>query len=107
MALLEARSRNYVWRRFPARTFAVPFKAFMKTTLLAYRQMVESYFQLEYSDMPLEQVLDRLPSKYRVKVRKCIKLHHQLKKPPSNAASYVMRIVRGPSKSLIAGQEEQ
>jgi hypothetical protein len=79
----------------------------MKTTLPAYRQMVESYFHLEYSDTPLQQVLDRLPSKYRIKAKKVMKLHHQLKKPPSNAAAYVMRILRGPSKSLIAGQEEQ
>jgi hypothetical protein len=87
--------------------FSAHPKPFMKTTLLAYRQMVETYFHLEYSDTPLEQVLDRLPSNYRVKVKKVMKLHHELKKPPSNAAAYVMRILRGPCKSLIAGQEER
>lgn len=90
----------------PAKTLAVPTKHPMKTPLLDYRQMVESYFQLEYSDKPLQQVLESLPGKYRVKADKVIELHHQLKKPPSDAAGYVMRIVRGPCRSLIAGQEE-
>jgi hypothetical protein len=78
----------------------------MKTTPPSYRQMVESYFQLEYSDTPLQQVLGSVPSKYRAKVSKVMELHHELKKPPSDAAAYVMRILRGPCKSLIRGQEE-
>jgi hypothetical protein len=106
MTLLEVGSRNYVWRRFPTRTFAVLSQCLMKTASRSYRQMVESYFQLEYSDTPLQQVLGKLPSKYRVKAKKVMKLHHQLKKPPSDAAAYVMRILRGRCKSLIAGLEE-
>ena len=78
----------------------------MKTQLQHYRQLVESYFQMEYSDSPLQEVLAGLPDKYRVKVSKVIELHHQLKKSPSDAAGYAMRIVRGPCRSLIAGQEE-
>ena len=79
----------------------------MKLPLPEYRQRVESYFELEYSDTPLQQVLESLPGKYRAKADKVIELHHQLKKPPSDAAGYVMRIVRGPCRSLITGQEEQ
>ena len=78
----------------------------MKLPLSEYHQRVESYFQMEYSDKPLQQVLVGLPDKYARKVEKVIELHHQLKKPPCDAAAYVMRIVRGPCRSLIAGQEE-
>jgi hypothetical protein len=39
-----------------------------KTTLENYRQQVSRYFGLEYSDVPLEQVLLRLPHKYSEKV---------------------------------------
>jgi len=78
----------------------------MKTTPHFYNQMVEDYFQLEYSDKTLQQVLEDLPNKYRVKVSKVINLHYELKKPPSDAAGYVMRILRGPCKSLILGQED-
>jgi hypothetical protein len=78
-----------------------------KTKLPEYRQRVESYFELEYSDLPLEQVLFRLPEKYTVKVGKVISLHHSLKKPPADAAGYAVRILRGPCRSLIVGQTEE
>ena len=78
----------------------------MKMTRSEYHQRVESYFHLEYSDTPLQQVLESLPEKYRAKADRVIELHHQLHKLPSDAAGYVMRIVRGPCRSLIAGQEE-
>jgi hypothetical protein len=78
----------------------------MKLPQSEYCQRVESYFQLEYSDTPLQQVLAGLPDKYARKVSKLIELHHQLKKPPPDAAGYAMRLLRGPCRSLIAGQEE-
>jgi hypothetical protein len=78
----------------------------MKLPRVEYRQRVESYFELEYSDTPLLEVLAGLPDKYAVKVSKVIELHHQLKKPPSDAAGYATRLLRGPCRSLIAGQEE-
>ena len=65
----------------------------MKLPLPEYRQRVESYFQMEYSDKPLQQVLVGLPDKYPRKVEKVI-------------AGYAMRLLRGPCRSLIAGQEE-
>ena len=92
--------------RIPTKTRAVLSKEPMKLPLPEYRQRVESYFQLEYSDTPLQQVLAGLPDKYAGKVSKVIELHHQLKKPPSDAAGYAMRIVRGPCRSLIVGQQE-
>lgn len=92
--------------RIPTQTPDVPSKEPMTLALPDYRQRVESYFQLEYSDTTLTQVLVGLPDKYARKVDKVIELHHQLQKPPSDAAGYVMRIVRGPCRSLIAGQEE-
>jgi len=78
----------------------------MKLLRVEYRQRVESYFELEYSDTPLLEVLAGLPDKYAGKVSKVIELHHQLKKPLSDAAGYAMRILRGPCRSLIVGQEE-
>jgi len=78
-----------------------------KTKLQEYRRQVTSYFQMEYSDVPLQQVLLRLPKLYSVKVWKVIRLHHSLKKPPSNAAAYAMRVLRGPCRSLIVGQQEE
>ena len=78
-----------------------------KTKLPEYRQRVESYFELEYSDLPLEQVLFRLPEKYSEKVGKVISLHHRLKKPPADAAAYARRVLRGPCRSLIVGQTEE
>jgi hypothetical protein len=78
----------------------------MKLPRSEYSQRVESYFQLEYSDTPLQEVLAGLPDKYAGKVSKVIELHHQLRKPPSDAAGYAMRLLRGPCRSLIAGQEE-
>ena len=77
-----------------------------KTKLQDYRRQVEIYFEMEYSDLPLEQVLFRLPEKYSEKVGKVVRLHHSIKKPPANAAAYAMRIVRGPCRSLIVGQTE-
>jgi hypothetical protein len=78
-----------------------------KTKLQDYRRQVEIYFEMEYSDLPLEQVLFRLPEKYTVKVGKVISLHHSLKKPPADAAGYVTRILRGPCRTLIVGQTEE
>ena len=78
-----------------------------KTKLQDFRRQVEGYFLMEYSDVPLEQVLFRLPEKYTVKVGKVISLHHSLKKPPANAAAYAMRVLRGPCRSLIVGQTEE
>jgi hypothetical protein len=78
-----------------------------KTKLQDYRRQVEIYFEMEYSDVPLEQVLLRLREMYSEKVGKVISLHHSLKKPPANAAAYAMRIVRGPCRSLIVGQTEE
>ena len=92
--------------RIPIKTRAVLSKEPMKLSLPEYRQRAESYFQLEYSDTPLQEVLVGLPDKYARKVEKVIELHHQLKKPPSNAAGYAMRLLRGRCRSLIAGQEE-
>ena len=92
------------------RTEAIPRRTLaglpMKLPLSEYRQRVESYFQLEYSDTPLQEVLAGLPDKYARKVSKVIALHHQLKKPPSDAAGYAMRLLRGPCRSLIAGQQD-
>ena len=65
------------------------------------------YFEMEFSDLPLEQVLFRLPEKYSEKVGKVISLHHRLKKPPADAAAYAMRILRGPCRTLIVGQTEE
>ena len=78
-----------------------------KTTLKDYRRQVVRYFELEYSDVPLKQVLLRLPELYREKVRKVIRLHYRIKKPPADAAVYMMRVLRGPTRSLIVGQKEE
>lgn len=78
-----------------------------KTKLQDYRWQVIRYFEMEFSDVPLEQVLLRLPEKYAEKVGKVISLHHRLKKPPADAAAYAMRFLRGPCRSLIAGQAEE
>lgn len=78
-----------------------------KIKLQEYRRHVEIYFALEWSDVPLEQVLLRLPEKYSGKVDKVIELHHNLKKPAPDAAGYAMRILRGPCRSLIVGQNDE
>ncbi len=78
-----------------------------KTTLKDYRRQVIRYFEMEYSDVPLKQVLLRLPQLYREKVGKVIRLHYRIKKPAANAAAYVMRVLRGPTRSLIVGQKEE
>ena len=78
-----------------------------KTKLKDSRRQVIRYFELEYSDVPLKQVLLGLRELYREKVRKVIRLHYRIKKPPANAAAYVMRVLRGPCKSLIVGQKEE
>ena len=78
-----------------------------KTKLQDYRRQVESYFHMEFSDVPLEQVLLRLPEKYTIKVAKLVRLLHSMKKPPSDAAGYAMRFLRPPFRCLIVGQEEE
>jgi len=78
-----------------------------KIRLQDYRRKVESYFLLEFSDVPLPQVLLRLPDKYTVKVDKLVRLFHSLKKPPADAAGYAMRFLRPPFRCLIVGQEEE
>ena len=75
-----------------------------KTKLQDYRRQVEIYFKMEYSDLPLEQALFRLPEKYSVKRGKVVRLHHRIKKPPADAAAYAMRILRGPCRTLIVGR---
>ena len=84
----------------------VPKEPMKKTKLKDYRRQVENYFHMEFSDVPLEQVLLRLPEKYTVKVAKLVRLFHSLKKPPSDAAGYAMRFLRPPFRCLIVGQEE-
>ena len=101
--------RNNIARRaerIPTKTRAILSKEPMKLPLPEYRQRVESYFQMEYSDKPLQQVLVGLPDKYPRKVEKVIELHYQLNKPPSDAAGYAMRLLRGPCRSLIVGQQD-
>ena len=90
-------------------TFPVPVRKerMKKTKLQDYRRQVETYFEMEYSDLPLEQVLFRLRELYSEKVGKVVRLHHKLKKPPADAAAYAMRILRGPCRSLIVGQTEE
>jgi hypothetical protein len=78
-----------------------------KTKLQDYRRQVIRYFEMEWSDVPLEQVLLRLPDKYSEKVGKVVRLHHRIKKPPANAAAYAMRVLRGSCRSLIVGQTEE
>ena len=78
-----------------------------KTTMKDYRRQVVRYFEMEFSDVPLRQVLLGLPELYREKVRKVIRLHYRIKKPAANAAVYIMRVLRGPCKSLIVGQKEE
>jgi hypothetical protein len=78
----------------------------MKTSLSDYRQQVFRYFGLEYSDVPLEQVLLRLPQKYSEKVETLILLYCSLKRHPADAAGRAMRFLRPPFRSLIVGQME-
>jgi hypothetical protein len=78
-----------------------------KTTLKDYRRQVIRYFEMEYSDKPLKQVLLGLRELYREKVGKAIRLHYRIEKPPADAAVYIMRVLRGPCKSLIVGQKEE
>jgi hypothetical protein len=77
-----------------------------KTKLKYYRRQVDTYFGLEFSDIPLAKVLFRLPEKYSRKLASVIRLHHRLEKPPADAAEYCMRILRGPCPVLIVGQLE-
>ena len=77
-----------------------------KTKLKDYRRRVENYFHMEFSDVPLEQVLLRLPEKYTVKVAKLVRLFHSLKKQRSDSAGYAIRFLRPPFRCLIVGQEE-
>lgn len=78
-----------------------------KTKLRDYRQQVTRYFELEWSDLPRKQVLLGLPELYREKVRKVIRLHFRTKKTPADAAVYIMRVLRGPCKSLIVGLQDE
>jgi hypothetical protein len=78
-----------------------------KSTQKDYRRQVNRYFEMELSDLPLTQVLLGLPELHREKVRKVIRLHYRIKKPPADAAVYIMRVLRGPCKSLIVGQKEE
>ncbi len=79
----------------------------METKLQDYRRQVDNYFEMEFSDVPLEQVLLRLPEKYSGKVDKLIRLFHSLKRPPSDAAGRAMRFLRPPFRSLIVGQKDE
>ena len=62
---------------------------------------------LEFSDVPLPQVLLRPPDKYSVKVEKLIRLFYSMKKPPADAAGHAMRFLRPPLRYLIVGQEKE
>lgn len=71
-------------------------------TLDAYRHYVNVYFRMEFSDIPLEDALRRVPASFGPKIERVIGLHHQIERPPQDAAGYVRRVLRGRLKHLIA-----
>jgi len=62
--------------------------------LSVFKKQVEKYFQLEFSDLALKQILGNLPETYFEKVEEVIELHYRNNKLQANAASYTMRILR-------------
>ncbi len=78
-----------------------------KNKLSVFRKQVEKYFQLEFSDVALKQILRNLPETYFEKVEEVIKLHYRNNKLPPNAAAYAMRILRGPCRNLIIGLDDE
>ena len=77
----------------------------MDTRLLRYHRLVEQYFEMEFSDVPLGKVLLRLPDSYIDKVDQLIRLHHRVKKTPADAAAFMMRLFSSRVGCLIAGQQ--
>lgn len=62
---------------------------------------------MEYSDIPLSQVLLQLPDHYRDKAKTAILLCHRLKRPPSDSAAFMMRLFRPRTGYLIVGQKAE
>ena len=78
----------------------------MKTRLSTYRDLACEYFQMEFSDRPLEQLLLQCPESFTEKLEKVIRLHHQTNKPPADAAAFMARLLKPRLKYLIVGQGE-
>lgn len=78
----------------------------MKARLSTYRDLAFEYFQLEFSDRPLEQLLLRCPESFTKKMEKVIRLHHRTNKPPADAAAFMARLLKPSVKFLIVGQVE-
>lgn len=79
----------------------------MKASLTTYRQLALEYFQLEFSDRSLEELLLQCPSSFGEKMEKVIRLHHKIQKPPADAAAFMARLIRPRLKVLIVGQAEE
>jgi hypothetical protein len=78
----------------------------MKTQLSTYRGLAIEYFHREFSDRPLQQLLLQCPESFPEKLEKVIRLHHQTKKPPADAAAFIARLLKPRMKCLIVGQGE-
>ena len=78
----------------------------MKTRLSTYRDRAIEYFHLEFSDRPLEQLLLQCPESFTDKMEKVIRLHHRTNKPPSDAAAFMVRLLKPRLKFLIVGQSD-
>ena len=76
----------------------------MTTRLSTYRSLAFEYFQLEFSDRPLEQLLLQCPESFTKKMEKVIRLHHRINKPPADAAAFMARLLKPRLRFLIVGQ---
>jgi hypothetical protein len=76
----------------------------MKTRFSTYRDLAIEYFHLEFSDRPLEQLLLQCPDSFAKKMEQVIRLHHQTKKAPADAAAFMARLLKPRLKFLIVGQ---
>lgn len=81
-----------------------PPRVSMKARLSTHRDRAIEYFQLEFSDRPLEQLLLQCPESFTEKLEKVIRLHHQTNKPPADAAAFMARLLKPRMKFLIVGQ---
>lgn len=73
----------------------------MSTRLDDYRHLVIAYFHQEFSDIPLNILLCMIPKTISLKVEKVVALHYRIRKPPADAAGFMMRLFRPRFKSLI------
>lgn len=74
----------------------------MKTDILIYRRCVYYYFETEFSDFTIDEIIKKLPETYwKRKVREVIRVYYANNKHFTETAGFLARLFRPRLKTLL------